>query len=947
MAGLLFYRIRRMNTLSHQRTATQNDALSLYGRPRLIIDPGEHTGTVRSMDVDSRQHWLVTGAEDKTVRIWSLSDNSLYRAIYLPTGPGYIGQAYAVAISPDGKLIAVGGWMRYTEQDPEEHIYLYDRETGALVHRIQGLPMQVCALAFSPDGDLLAASLGGSGLRIFRRAQNWGEFARDEAYGGASFAAVFAPDGRLATSCCDGMIRLYHKVTQGNLQPAVTAGCSIGRPRGLAFSPNDGGARLAIGFNDKALTEIRDGQNLRLLYDPKHYESLENITSMKDLDIEKDRLLSYGSFRTVAWSNDGEWLFAAGDSGMGNPLPIIAWPKSEWQNAIQPAYVFVSLQLYERLLTRIIMLADGDLLAAGSKGTVWRFAHGGDKHHWQCRARHENPLFSFRTDNQDLERNPSEEGDVTNNLLSVSRDGTIVDFHIIDNGARRAEDKIVRFDVNTRQLTLEAPSDEKTRPTHIGKAIDGNLNELQIGDIGVSGWAQTSVPPFALFSRVVDVDELMRLTVNGRRIQLGPNERVTCLAAHPNEKSFVVGCEWSLRAYDERGELLWKADTSTVRGVNIAANGRLVIAAHADHTIRWRRMSDGIELLAFTMLANGSDWAAWTPEGFYSAPPATRGLLRWHSNDGWDAPAAAVPIHEIPGSLRPGVLPLVLTELELICVIGILGLAHNRKIAMRTHAKLPPGAHLHLLAIGISRYKSEHGTSLQLQFADADAAAFAEQLLKTQEGGVYSQVKLQVLLNEDADGRTIFSALHAMKQTARTSSEKDLFVFFFSGHGFRIDDKLYLLPQDVDAKDQYAVSKSGLRVDDLREILHDIANHGRVLVLIDACHSGAITNTRGIRTMNAASLREVLARQNVTVLTSSKEHETSREDPAWGHGAFTKAILDAFDPDDGADADHNGLITTTELADYIGNAVPALTGGRQTPGIEIRYFSNLFASWRE
>jgi uncharacterized caspase-like protein len=82
---------------------------------------------------------------------------------------------------------------------------------------------------------------------------------------------------------------------------------------------------------------------------------------------------------------------------------------------------------------------------------------------------------------------------------------------------------------------------------------------------------------------------------------------------------------------------------------------------------------------------------------------------------------------------------------------------------------------------------------------------------------------------------------------------------------------------------------------------------------------------------------------NVTVLTSSKDSETSEESDTWQHGAFTKALLDALD-DPAADINHNGLISTTGLENYLMKRVPELTDGKQTPGIEVRFDTTLFAS---
>ena len=71
----------------------------------------------------------------------------------MPAGPGDLGKVYAVAMSPDGAHIAVGGW---TAQDQQEQIYLFTR-AGALVTRIEGVrtsctisPSRVMAAIWQP-----------------------------------------------------------------------------------------------------------------------------------------------------------------------------------------------------------------------------------------------------------------------------------------------------------------------------------------------------------------------------------------------------------------------------------------------------------------------------------------------------------------------------------------------------------------------------------------------------------------------------------------------------------------------------------------------------------------------------------------------------------------------------------------------------------------------------
>ena len=60
-----------------------------------------------------------------------------------------------------------------------------------------------------------------------------------------------------------------------------------------------------------------------------------------------------------------------------------------------------------------------------------------------------------------------------------------------------------------------------------------------------------------------------------------------------------------------------------------------------------------------------------------------------------------------------------------------------------------------------------------------------------------------------------------------------------------VDGELYLLPHEVDARDSVSIEASGLSVSELRGQLLELAKHGRVSVLLDACHSGATTMGEG------------------------------------------------------------------------------------------------------
>jgi hypothetical protein len=212
-------------------------------------------------------------------------------------------------------------------------------------------------------------------------------------------------------------------------------------------------------------------------------------------------------------------------------------------------------------------------------------------------------------------------------------------------------------------------------------------------------------------------------TLDGKPLGLGAYEHPHSLAINLSDTRFVLGTNSHLRAFDTQGAPLWSRPTpGEAWAINIAADARLVIAAYDDGTIRWHRMTDGVELLAFMPLGDRTNWVAWTPEGLYAATAGAQGVLRWHVNRGWD-PANSVPIENIPGSYRPEVLPLVLQELETPRALGLAVLAElKRQVMLRTQSRVSPGAQLHLLTIGIDQYNEEYAAHLRLQFAGRDAS---------------------------------------------------------------------------------------------------------------------------------------------------------------------------------------------------------------------------------
>ena len=268
--------------------------------------------------------------------------------------------------------------------------------------------------------------------------------------------------------------------------------------------------------------------------------------------------------------------------------------------------------------------------------------------------------------------------------------------------------------------------------------------------------------------------------------------------------------------------------------------------------------------------------------------------------------------------------------------------------ALATGAAKAPGARLHVLTIGVSDYgdKAKH---LRLKYAHKDARDVASALVNTQgsifnkKGGLYAEVLPIYLHNDEADEAGIAEAFASMQRNmARDNTGQDLAVVMFSGHGTIIDKRFYLLPYGVDAATPARLKASAIPASEFQAEIAKLAEYGRVLVLLDACRSGAATADGSKLTPNADLLRAAMSLGNVTVLTSSKADKLSREDKKWENGAFTEVLLEAFGR--AADADNNSLISMGELTSYVAASLPVLTGGDQQPGIEQRFQSDLFVS---
>ena len=127
----------------------------------LRLDPGGHTGVVRKLVITPNGK-LVTVSHDKTIRVWNPKTGREERKILGQLGPGSEGVIFALALNPDGKLLASGGFMGTGYGADYNYIRIQDFQSGELLQILKGHEDVVLDLAFSPDGRWLASGSGAS-----------------------------------------------------------------------------------------------------------------------------------------------------------------------------------------------------------------------------------------------------------------------------------------------------------------------------------------------------------------------------------------------------------------------------------------------------------------------------------------------------------------------------------------------------------------------------------------------------------------------------------------------------------------------------------------------------------------------------------------------------------------------------------------------------------------
>ncbi len=944
--------------------ATRPLAAEIPTTPFLRIETGMHGAAINDIAVDEADKEVVTVSDDKTLRVWSATDGALVTTVRAPIGPGPEGGLYAVALSPSGKTIVVGGYTGITWDDSAS-LYLYNRQAGTWLGRIAlGAGTDaINRLAFSADGRYIAVAANDRrGLRIVdTRAQHVTTVDTD--YGDAIEWVDFAADGRLVTSSLDGTVRLYDPTFKRTATWQAPAGA---RPYATIFSDN--GAAVAVGLLGGRAVEVLDGHTLKLLAEAKGARG------------------KTGALSLVAWSADSKTLYGAGTYSDDSGRKFVrAWPIAEADKAID-------IDVSDDTVTALASLKSG-AVAFASAEPAWGVIGADGK----ISVRHDRLFADFRDGDRDF---------------AVSADGAVVGFDFAQGGKQPA-----RFDVLSGTLQLDPPKradlqppatkSDKTTLSDWRNATKPKLNDkplaLDANEVSRSGavagdWAvlgtdyflrgyhngdaawQTAVPAPVW---TVNLSGDGRLVIAGlgdgtiRWYRLADGAEILSLFAESDGKHWVLWTPEGFFDHGQGGEALIGYEVNQLDQNRL--KGSVFVRVEQVYSLFFRR-----DLVVKKFRGNAEDEIAaqlkrigdirtvlnrgLPPEmklteycfGSQCQPIAPADQSRGASGrlEPQDATGPQVTLHfdvsdrgggignvvvrnkgaaeaatggtrsvtngvhdeERTVKLQPGLNLIVLSAFN-----GANEIETEPKerpaLVLRFDPKVATKPVLRLIAVGIDAYTGKDVP--KLVNAAADAQGVATVMRNDPKHDVFGDVDAVVLTDAQATLANIDKAFEALAD--RTAPDDVVFVFL-AGHGVALDGKYYFIPVDLPDTSDQSIREHALTYDDLALRLSKFPT-ARTMVVLDTCYSGAfaVGDSVALDSRDQTVGKQISHSTGRFILAGSSSQQEAL-DGVDGHGVFTEVLMKglAGAADTEVAGNHDGKISIYELGEYTKAQVPTL-----------------------
>jgi WD40 repeat protein len=222
-------------------------------------------GRIYSLAMSPTEDVALVGFEDGSLYLWDVETQAIIHSL-----EGHEGHVRAIAFSPDGRAALSGG--------SDHSVVLWDLQTGQETRRFKGHDGWVRTVAFSPDGKTAVSggfsgdsvsSVADPGQLILWDLATGQEIRRFEGHSSGVVAATFAPDGQaiLASSGFftnvdnEKNLILWDVATGAKIWDFAHTG-SIDN-YALAVSPDGSRALTGTAGNEVILWDLSSGQQLQ------------------------------------------------------------------------------------------------------------------------------------------------------------------------------------------------------------------------------------------------------------------------------------------------------------------------------------------------------------------------------------------------------------------------------------------------------------------------------------------------------------------------------------------------------------------------------------------------------------------------------------------------------------------------------------------------------------
>jgi tetratricopeptide (TPR) repeat protein len=238
------------------------------------------------------------------------------------------------------------------------------------------------------------------------------------------------------------------------------------------------------------------------------------------------------------------------------------------------------------------------------------------------------------------------------------------------------------------------------------------------------------------------------------------------------------------------------------------------------------------------------------------------------------------------------------------------------------------------LVVGISQFADP---AINLKYAAKDARDFADYLVKEAH---FSPDHVRLLLDEKATRENILSQL-GDKWLPHVAGPDDLVVIYISSHGspsqVDVAGVNYLVAYNTNKNSLLA---TGIPLRDLTNMVKERIHSDRVVLIMDACHSGAAVEeiaSKGLFRVTNFSADEIFQGCGQLVICSSQPNQVSWESKNYPNGVFTHYLLEGL-------RKHGSQTTLSDACQYmkdnVQNEVLKDRGELQTPVLKSKWQGN-------